>query len=145
MSEYTREDASSPKYGILEQNLSQQIKLLYLAQLGHQPDKVHCQLSDKTLTVVVENPITQPERLLFASGKQEFAELVRSNIHKAFQPQLKTLIEEVVGVRVIDLLGDSKIETGRTSIVAVLAAIPQNSDSYLLALKQQPVDSDSDK
>lgn len=122
---YMREDALDQNYGMLEQSLSQQIKFLYLNQLGHKPDKVECRLIDKTLTIIVENPITQPERLLLASGKQEFADLVRSSIHKVFQPQLKALIEEVFGVCVLEILGDSKIHTGRTSIVAILAATPQ--------------------
>lgn len=121
--------ASNLTYRVLEKNLSQQIETLYLTQLGHQPDKVNCHLVDKTLSIVVDNPVTQPERLLLTNGKQEFAELLRFNINKAFQPQLKTLIEDVVGVSVIDLLGDSKIQTGRTSIVAILAATPQESDS----------------
>lgn len=120
MSEYIR-DIASPSVGMLEQNLSQRIKVLYLTELGHEPDKVECRLINQTLTIIVENPVTQPEQLLLQSGKQEFAEQVRSTIHKAFQPQLKALIEEVVGTRVIDLLGDSKIQTGRTSILAVLA------------------------
>lgn len=121
MSEYTRGDTSSPSTEVLEQSLSQRIKVLYLTQLGHEPDEVECRLINQTLTIIVENPITQPEQLLLKSGKQEFAEQVRYTIHKAFQPQLKALIEEVFGTRVVDLLGDSKIQTGRTSILAVLA------------------------
>lgn len=120
MSEYIRGDISSPSADVLEQNLSQRIKVLYFTQLGHEPDKVECRLINQNLTIIVENPVTQPERVLLKSGKQEFAEQVRSTIHKAFQPQLKALIEEVVGTRVLDLLGDSKIQTGRTSILAVL-------------------------
>jgi len=118
------EKKSSANYKELEQNLSQQILLLYTTQLGHQPDGVDCHIVDKTLTIVVDNPITQPERLLAANGKQQFAELIRHNLHKAFQPQLKALVEQVIGVKVVELLGDSSIETGRTSIVVILAAVP---------------------
>lgn len=121
MSDYIGGDIFSPSADVLEQNLSQRIKVLYFTQLGHEPDKVQCKLTNQTLTIIVENPVTQPERVLLKSGKQDFAEQVRSTIHKAFQPQLKTLIEEVVGTRVLDLLGDSKIQTGRTSILAILA------------------------
>ena len=124
MSKYIRGNAPNSRVGLLEQNLSRRIKVLYLEQLGHEPDKVECRLINQTLTIVVDNPITQPEQLLLKSGKQEFADLVRSTIHKAFQPQLKALIEEVFATHVLDLLGDSKIQTGRTSIVAVLADSP---------------------
>ena len=132
-------DFPTPSVGTLEQNLSQRIKALYLEQLGHNPDKVECRLTNQTLTIIVDNPITQPEQLLLKSGKQEFADLVRSTIHKAFQPQIKALIEEVFATHVLDLLGDSKIQTGRTSIVAVLA------DSPSLVNQQMPFDTDNDK
>lgn len=131
----------------LEQNLSERIQVLYLTQLGHKPNKVSCQLIDKTLTIVVENPITQPERLLAQSGKTELAEQVRFNIHKAFQPQLKVLIEEVIGVDLIELVGDSQLQTGRTVIIAILAATPKLLTPPSLAhIEQQTVsDSDSDE
>ena len=109
----------------LEQNLSQHIQMLYIAQLGHKPIHVSCQLIDKTITIVVDSPITQPERLLDESGKQEFAQQVRDNLHKALQPHLKVLIEEVVGVTVVDLLSDAKLETGRTATVVILSETPQ--------------------
>ncbi len=119
---------SKPTYGQLEQNLSQRIQVLYLNHLGHEPNKVSCQLLDKTLTIIVENPITQLEMFLAASGKQETAEELRVNIHKAFQPLLKALIEEVVGTSVTDLLGNSNFQTSRTSVIAILATTPQVHD-----------------
>ncbi len=123
------DETSKPTYAQLEQNLSQRIQSLYLNDLGHEPYSVSCQLIDKTLTIIVENPITQLERFLAASGKQELAEELRVNIHKAFQPFLKALIEEVVGTSVIDLLGDSNFQTGRTSVIAILAATPKVGNS----------------
>lgn len=127
------EDKSSrPTYGLLEQHLAQRIQVLYITELGHKPNKVACQLLDKTLTITIENPITQPERLLVESGKQEFAEQLRSNIHKAFQPQLKALIEEVLGASIIEMLGDSQLQTCRTSIIAVLAATPQKVKQHTM-------------
>lgn len=113
----------------LEQDLSKLIQSLFLTQLGHHPSRVSCQLIDKTLTITVDDPITQPEKLLIESGKQELAQEVRSLIYKAIQPQLKTLIEEAVGVSVIELLGDSKIQTGHTTITAILVATPQTPNS----------------
>ncbi len=135
-----------PPHAQFEQSLSQRVMALYLTQLGHQPSKVSCQLIDKMLTIIVENPITQPERLLAESGKQEFAERVRFNLHKAFQPQLRALIEDVLKVSVIDLLGESKLQTGRTSVIAVLAATPKvDNPSSIPNVKQQRMsDSGSD-
>ena len=112
-------------HGQLEETLEDRIEVLYFTQLGHKPNKVSCHLVDKTLSINVENSLTKPVQLLAESGKQELAELARFNIYKAFKPQLQALIEEVIGVSVIDLLGDSKLETGLTSILAVLAAAPK--------------------
>jgi len=52
-------------------------------------------------------------------------EKVRAELDEAIQPQLKTLIEEVVGVEVIDILSNAKLETGRTATVVILANPPQ--------------------
>lgn len=118
-------DPSYPTRGQLERTLSQRIQALYRTQLGHQPSKVTCQIFDEKIAIILENSITQPEQFLASNGQADLAEQVRSDLDKAIQPQLKALIEEVVGVSVIDLLSDAKLETARTGTIAVLAAPPQ--------------------
>lgn len=118
-------DASLPTRGQLERTLSQRIQALYRSQLQHQPSKVVCQIFDEKIAIVLENAITQPEQVLVNSGQEQLAEKVRSELDEAMQPQLQALIEEVVGVAVIDLLSDAKIETGRTATIAILAEKPQ--------------------
>lgn len=117
-------DASYPTRGQIERTLSQRIQALYRTQLEHQPSKVTCQLFDEKIAVVLEDSITQPEQLLVSQGQEELAEKVRSELDQALQPQLKTLIEEVVGVDVIDILSNAKLETGRTATVVILANSP---------------------
>lgn len=112
-------------FSLLEQTLSQQIQDLYVSQLGHSPDKIVCNLLDRSLTIIVEHPITPPERILIESHKNDLAEEVGWNLYKAIEPRLKVLIEEVVRVPVVDLIGSSSIDSDRTSIIAVLAAQPQ--------------------
>lgn len=131
----------------LEQTLSEHIQVLYLTHIGHKPNRVSCQLIDKTLTNIIEDSISKPVRLLADSGKQELAEQVQFNINKAFEPQMQLLIEEVIGVRVLDLLSNSKLHTGCTTIIAVLAATPKlGNPSSLLKVKQQTLsDSNNDK
>ena len=118
-------DSSSLTRGQIERTLSQRIQALYRIQLEHQPSKVTCQLFDEKIAIILEDSITQPERLLVNSGEQELAEQVRTELSEALQPQLKALIEEVVGVPVIDLLSNAKLETGRTATIAILAHTPQ--------------------
>ncbi len=118
-------DPSFPTRGQLERTLSQRIQALYRTQLEHRPSKVTCQIFDEKIAIVLEDSITQPEQLLVKSGQEELAEQVRSELDEALQPQLKALIEEVVGVTVVDLLSDAKLETGRTATVVILSETPQ--------------------
>jgi uncharacterized protein YbcI len=109
----------------LQQVLSQRIQALYRDRLGHQPTKVTCQLFDDKLAIVIEGSVTRSEQLLLKKGQSELAEQVHSDLGEAIQPQLEQLIAEAMNVPAIDLLSDSTLETGRTGIIAVLAAVPQ--------------------
>ena len=113
----------------LEQKLVECIQDVYFKTLGNQPQQISCKLVDKNLTVIIEDSITQPEKLLVESGKQELAQQVRTNIHLAFEPYLKSKIEEVTGIFLTDLISKSSLDTGRTSIVAILAHAPELDDS----------------
>ena len=118
-------DAAYPTRGQLERTLSQRIQALYRTQLEHQPSRVTCQLFDEKVAIILEDSITQPEQLLVSKGQTELAEQVRSELDDALGPQLKELIEEIVGVSVVDLLSNAKLETGRTATVVILANPPQ--------------------
>lgn len=118
-------DPSFPTRGQLERTLSQRIQALYRTELEHQPSRVTCQIFDEKIAIILEDAITQPEQLLVSSGQDQLAEQVRLELDEALQPQLKALIEEVVGVSVIDLLSDAKLETGRSATIVVLADKPQ--------------------
>ena len=116
---------SSPTRGQIERTLSQRIQSLYRSQLEHKPSRVVCQIFDGKIAIILEDSITQPEQILVNNGQQELAEKVRSELDEALQPQLKALIEEIVGVSVIDLLSNAKLETGRSATIAILAESPQ--------------------
>lgn len=111
--------------GQIERTLSQSIQALYRSQLGHQPGKVTCQLFDEKLAIVIEDSVTQPERLLASDGQTMLAEQLCSNLSNAIRPQVKTLIEQVLSVNVLDLLGEATLATGRTGLIAILASSPQ--------------------
>lgn len=111
--------------GQAERTLSQQIQSLYRSHLGHRPGKITCQLFDEKLAIVIEDSLTQPEQLLADEGRIELAEQVREDLDQAIRPQLKLLIENVLGVQVLDLLSDAALETGRTGMIVVLEEPPQ--------------------
>lgn len=118
-------DSSPPTRGQIERTLSQRIQSLYRNQLEHNPSRVVCQIFDDKIAIVLEDSITQPEQVLVENGQEELAQQVRLELDEALQPQLKALIEEVVGVTVIDLLSNAKLDTGRSATVAILAESPQ--------------------
>ncbi|MCX7593860.1 MAG: DUF2294 domain-containing protein [Fischerella sp.] len=115
---------SPPTRGQVERTLAQGIQALYREQLGHQPSKVTCKLSDQNLVVVMENSITPPEQLLAQTGKQDLAEQVRSDLDDAIRPEIKELIEETLNVSVVEILSDATLESGRSGMIAILSDIP---------------------
>ena len=110
--------------GQTERELSQKIQALYKKHLGHQPSKVSCQLFSSKLVVVLEDSVTQPEKLLVEGGSWSLLRRFVANINEAMQPQIKALIESILGVTILDLLSDATIESGRTGIIAVLSEPP---------------------
>jgi uncharacterized protein YbcI len=111
--------------GQLERQLSQNIQAFYRRHLEHQPSKVTCQLFDSKLAIIIEDSITNTEQILVDEGKSDLAQKVRTNLDDAIQPELKQLIEETAKVKVIDLLSDATLNTGRTGIIAVLSETPK--------------------
>lgn len=116
---------STPTRGQVERSLSQQIQALYRGQLEHQTGRVTCQILAEKLVIVIEDSITQPEQILVEEGQTELVEQVRSSLSAAIEPQIKALVEEVLGVTVTDLLSDAKLESGRTGLIMLLSATPQ--------------------
>lgn len=122
--------SSLPTRGQLERSLSQKVQAFYRTNLGHQPSKVQCHISDGKVLIVLEDSITKPEQILMENGQEDLAEKVRDDLDKALCPDLKALIEEIVGVSVIDVLSDAKLDTGRSGTIAVLEDAPQFRDSH---------------
>lgn len=110
--------------GQLQRQLSQEIQAFYRRHLGHQPSKVSCQLFDTKLAVIIEDSITSAEQILVEEGKNDLAKRVRSNLDDAIQPELRQLIEEIVDVKVVDILSDATLDTGRTGIIVILNKKP---------------------
>ncbi|MEG4349356.1 DUF2294 domain-containing protein [Microcoleus sp. LAD1_D5] len=118
-----------PTRGKLERTLSQGIQALYRSQLGHPTSQALCNLLDNKLIIVIENGLTQPEKLLAQNGQQDLALQVRTQLESVLELSLKDLIKEVLGVGVTDLLRDATLETGRTGTIAILESAPKIRDS----------------
>ncbi len=133
-----------PTRGQLERTLSQRVQAFYRTQLGHQPSRVQCHIADGKVIIVLEDSITKPEKLLLENGQEELAEKVHNDLDKALHPQLGALIEEIVGVKVIDILSDATFDTGRSGAIAVLEEAPQLRESQSRRIKEENTGADDD-
>ncbi|YAF98146.1 MAG: DUF2294 domain-containing protein [Nodularia sp. CChRGM 3473] len=114
-----------PTIGQIEREISQRISTLYTEKLGQRPSQVVCHFFDTELVVSLENTVTQSERTLMYEGYANLAEQVRISLDKIIKPKLKSLIEEVIGKIVLDLMTNTNLATGRTGIIIVLEQLPE--------------------
>lgn len=118
-------DKLAPTVGQLERKLSQQVNALYRQELGHQPAKVVCQLSEAKLTIVIESSVTKPEELLVDAGHEDLVKRIRKELEDLIQSPLQDVIQNILGVEVLDILSDSTLETGRAGMIVILKESPQ--------------------
>ncbi|MEH2152204.1 DUF2294 domain-containing protein [Nostoc sp.] len=117
--------------GQLETEISQQIIKLYNDRIGKPPSQIICHFFDTEIVISLENSVTQAEQTLLKGGYNSLAEQVRLYLEKIIKPELKSLIEEIIGKPVIDLMTNTNLVTGRTGIIVVLNQLPDahNSES----------------
>lgn len=130
----------------VERNLSQRIQVLYRNYFESQPAEVACQIFENKIAIVLPNFMTRPVQLLAEQGKRELAQQVRFTLNKAVEPQLKALIEEEIGIAVIDWLSDAKLESGHIGTIAILADTPQfRALGCATSVKSEKVSADDDE
>jgi uncharacterized protein YbcI len=115
-----------PTSGQLERNLSQSIQKLYRQELKHSPSKITCQLFGNQLAIVIDDAITAVEKTLTkVQDDNQTVKQLNTAINEAIASKLKTLIEEILAVKVDDLLFNSTFKTNRTGAIATLDQPPQ--------------------
>ncbi len=118
------ENAEQRTVGQVEREVSQKMQSLYKKHLGHQPSKVTCQLFGTKLAIVLEDSVTQPEKLLAEEGQLKLAQQVRDDLNAAMRPQIKQLVSQILNVDIVDIMSNATLETGRTGIIIVLSSTP---------------------
>lgn len=114
-----------PTRGQLERELSQKIYAFYREKLQQNPSKIISQILEKKIVVVIEESISNTEKILIEQGKIKLAKEVRDNLDFSLKSELQELIKEVTGVKVIDILTDATLKTARTGIIIILDSMPQ--------------------
>jgi uncharacterized protein YbcI len=108
-----------PAIGQLETEISQRVINLYNDRLGKSPSQIICHFFDTEIVISLENSITQSEQTLLNGGYASLAEQVRLYLEKIIKPELKSLIEEIIGKPVLDLITNTNLATGRTGIIVL--------------------------
>ena len=108
-------------YQNIEHILAERIQSLFIDQLGHQPEDIYCRFLDNKLTIVIENAITKPEKLLIAAGYQDIVKKARGSIEEILQPEFKKIIEEISDSQVSNMLFATHLDTNYVSIIALFA------------------------
>ncbi|MEH2196784.1 DUF2294 domain-containing protein [Nostoc sp.] len=110
--------------GQLETELSQQIVKLYNKRIGKSPSQIICHFLDAEIVISLENSVTQAEYTLLKEGYATLAEQVRLYLETIIKPELKSLIEVIIGQPVLELMTNTNLATGRTGIVVVFNQLP---------------------
>ncbi|MEH1830169.1 MAG: DUF2294 domain-containing protein [Nostoc sp.] len=105
--------------GQLERELSQRIIKFYDDRIGKPPSQIICHFFDTEIVISLENSVTQAEQTLMKGGYDNLAEQVRLYLEKIIKPELKSLIEQIIGKQVLDLTINTNLATGRTGIIVV--------------------------
>ncbi|MEH2329433.1 DUF2294 domain-containing protein [Nostoc sp.] len=114
-----------PTIGQLETEISQRIINLYNDRLGKSPSQIICHFFDTEIVISIENSVTQAEQTLLKGGYDTLAEQIRLYLDKIIKPDLKNLIEEIIGQPVLYLMTNTNLITGRTGIVVILKELPE--------------------
>ncbi|MEH2044099.1 DUF2294 domain-containing protein [Nostoc sp.] len=114
-----------PTIGQLETEISQRIINLYNDRLGKSPSQIICHFFDTEIVISIENSVTQAEQTLLKGGYDTLGEQVRLYLDKIIKPDLKNLIEEIIGQPVLYLMTNTNLITGRTGIVVILKELPE--------------------
>ncbi|RCJ39008.1 hypothetical protein A6769_08215 [Nostoc punctiforme NIES-2108] len=114
-----------PTIGQLETEISQRIINLYNERLGKSPSQIICHFFDTEIVISLESSVTKAEETLLKGGYDTLAEQVRLYLEKIIKPDLKNLIEEIIGQPILYLMTNTNLTTGRTGIVVILKELPE--------------------
>ena len=113
-----------PTYKELERSLSQSIRALYGNSIDYPPQKVTCKLFSRYLAIVSDDALTPLEKTLWTAGKQELTSEIRSEIDRIIEPKLVSLVENIVEVKIEEVLCNAAFEANKSGILLILSEPP---------------------
>lgn len=115
----------SPVSNPLEQFIGQSLQTLYVTCLGQGITIVDCHLVENRAYILAENALTQPEKLLLASGQNQLAHQMRNNLEAILCHKLQSTLERQIQVSVDVVLWASDLVRDYASITVVFEQRPE--------------------
>lgn len=115
-----------PTSGQIERELAQKIQKFYHQELEHLPSKVTCQLFGNQLAIIIEDAVTAVQKTLAnVSDNGNTIKQLNRAINQTIKSKLKILIQEILEIKVKDILFDSTLKSNLTGAIVVLERIPE--------------------
>ena len=113
----------------LERDLSQKIRAFYLKEINHPPQKITCKLFSQYLAIIADEALTPLEQHLWESGDKDLIIKVRSEINSLVKPKLSEIIEQILNLKVEDILSEVTFAGNKLGILVILSGIPTMRES----------------
>jgi uncharacterized protein YbcI len=97
----------------------------YRDRFGRGPTEAKAIIQDDFALVILGNAQTEVERSLVADGEHESVEFLRRRVRKLAATEFCEVTEEIVGKRVVAMLGDHHAVANTTVLVFLLERDPQ--------------------
>lgn len=113
-----------PTCNQLERDLSQSIKALYREQITYPPQKITCKLFSRYLAIVGDEALTPLEKNLWGLGKEDLSEKIRFEINELMKPKLVELLENMLSVKIEEILNEVTFSINKSGILVILSEPP---------------------
>jgi uncharacterized protein YbcI len=92
----------------------------YRDRFGRGPTEARAYVGDQYVLVILGNAQTEVERSLVAGGELDSVELLRRRVRQMAAPEFCAVTEEIVGRKVVAMLGDHNAVANTTALVFLL-------------------------
>ena len=101
------------------EQLSLAIRYEYQNQLGQNLGVISYKQFEQNLVVTIEGTTTMVESFLSSNNRKNVAQKMRLSIDQILKSQIKSIIEQVMDVKIVDFFIDTTIDNNMTGVVAI--------------------------
>ena len=110
--------------GEMSGHLARAVVQWYRDRFGRGPTNAKGYVHPEVAFVVLADVQTEVERSLVEGGEVDSVELLRRRVRQIFGAELRAIVEEIVGAKVVSMLGDHDA-VANTTVLTFLLEPPQ--------------------